>query len=224
MNLPTSSISRGPTLWPDQTIAKLKYVDYTTYYLVPTAATAREFYYRMNAPFNPINAGQGVSDVPGLQEYSALYSRYRVIASSIYVEFANTSTQPFDVAIGPYTATAAQPFGPNIVTPLDVKRAGANPYHKHKLICGGQFVTPTLGQYITMKKLVGDNGPQTDNTWAGTTGSGTVTSSTSPTQQTYWYVGGASHDNTPASSTLGLQMTVYITYYIHFYGRDFEFQ
>jgi len=219
-NYPTTDITRGPVLWADRTVAKLEYTDYTTIYAIPQTGIAREFYYRMNAPYSP--RGAGAETIPGLIEYSTMYSRYRVIASSIQATFQNTAGNVCDCVVAPYVTTAAQSFGPITSTADAVKTSFGNPYAK--VGYSAQYTTmPTLYNYITMEKLAGSVEPLTSENWAGTTGLGAGTAA-DPATQCYWYIGATTHDEVAMASTAGLQFIVKIRYWVEFYSRDFEYQ
>lgn len=226
MTYPTTALPRGPTLWPDRTVAKIQYTDYTTVSLIPTGIIANAYYYRMNYPYAP--RASGIEDTPGLAEYSEQYSRYRVLATSISVEVApavsgGVSNSPF-VVLAPYTAAGAQPFQV-ATTPDVVKISAGNPYAVSKFmpyngVSGLQAGNGKLYRYITMEKLHGGVDPLTTSTFAGSTGNGT--SPSAPSQQTYWYVAATTMDEIASTATTAF--IVKINYWVEFYARDFEYQ
>jgi len=219
MTYPTAQIPRGPTLWPDRTVARLQYTDYTTIYAIPLAGISAGYYYRLNSPFDPRGTGTpGTDEIPGMIEYANQYSRYRTLASSIRLQTFNTDPRPAFAVIAPYTAAAAFSFGPIATTPNDVKILSGNPYAKSR-ICT-DFLNNTLSQYITMEKLHGSTDPLTTATFAASTGAGSTP--TYPSQQVYWFVGHTMVDELAVGSVASCQMVVQINYWVEFYARDFE--
>lgn len=217
-------------------MAKLTFTDYDTFYALGfdtlPSANGTLTYYRMNAPLSPTGSGAGVVIPAGFTEYSAMYSRYRVVASSIRVEFDNTMQRdgdpllgPLDVFVTPYCVLSgsARTFGPNITSASDVKPYMGNPYTKkcqlaHAL---GAPTHRTLYNYISMEKAVGATDSLTCENYTGNTGAGVPSSGTNPSQLTYWLVGACTHNETLPNSG-NLSMLASVTYWVEFFGRDFE--
>lgn len=228
MNYPTTQVPRGPTLWPDRTVAILEYSDLDNFIAIPDTENAQQFYYRMNAIYNP--DGSGSSFIAGLSEYGAQYTRYRVLASSIRVAiYTQPAGAPLVTVLGPFAdATAnAQSFRVQS-TPDAVKQTVGNPYTTMKVI-GPQSTQssgdmPTLYKYISLQKLAGSTDPLTGDHWAGFTpgGSGTGTA-TDPSQLALWYFGLTTLDGTAVSSVTAPYFQTTIKYWVEFYGRTFEY-
>lgn len=234
------TIPRGPTLWPDRTVAKLTFTDYDTFYVLGVSSFPLQngtlTYYRMNAPLSPNGSTVGVVVPAGFSEYSALYSKYRVIASSIRCEFDNYMNGatggpdpgllgPVDVWVAPYTVLSGSPrtFGPNPTAAADVKQGMGNPYSKHCQLAhvDGGLNQRTLYNYISMEKAVGSSEARTSDSYAGLTGNGNTTAGTNPSSLTYWLVGACIHSEfTPGQGNVTILASV--TYWVEFYGRDFE--
>lgn len=67
MNYPTTTLTRGPRLWPDKMVVKLTYNDYDTIELLQddmAANTGNQFYYRANDIFFP-RGGVTSPAIPG---------------------------------------------------------------------------------------------------------------------------------------------------------------
>lgn len=201
-------------------VAKISYTDYTTINLIPAPNDSYEYFYRMNTPYYP-RTNISPEDTPGLVEYSNMYGRYRVRASSIRVTVNNPlAADMIDWVVAPYVGAATPSAFNGPSTPDAVKQSMGNPYAKSTFSLPGKGPS-TLYNYITMEKLVGSVEPATSDNWAAVTGSGGVTVPAVPAKLAYWYVAATSHAGLAVSENV--QFIVKINYWVEFYSRDFEF-
>lgn len=206
-------------------MAKLTYTDVSTVFLVgggDSAGSARAYYYRMNDPYHPRGSTIEAS-TPGLSEYSTMYTRFRVIASSIKVIVKNPGNQSVIATIFPYYADTGTSFTPltfqNSIMIDDSKAFSGNPYSKY-VICNSSANDrdTTLYQYISMTKLTGDPAAATSELYAGRTDP--AGGATPPQRLTYWAVTGGTYDELVSGQ--GTVMCVKITYWVEFFGRELE--
>lgn len=203
---PSTSIVRNPTLIPDRTFVKLKYVDNTVNALTfnnSPYSNIRHFY--GNAPFDP-DLSIGNWAIYGYNQWAALYNKVRCFSSKIRIKFYNVDADHvYRVCVVP---TDLVP-GDNVMNNIF---AQSQPYSKSRILpTKGDKSGGILTNYMSTVKMEGDKGAMYDVTFASN-----VTNL--PTNAWYWNVYGA---NMLGSSITGSPIitNIEIIYYCEFYSR-----
>lgn len=226
MNYPTTEVPRGPTLWPDRTVAKLEYLDLDNVVAIEDATQATRFYYCMNNPYNPDLSGS--TFIAGLSEYSSQYYQFRVLATSCRVSvYAQPGQKPLIITLAPFADnTLDVPAFRNISTSESVKQGAGNPYTRMKIIGANSTQSsgdvPTIYQYISMQKLLGSSSALTSDTYAGYTGGTGGGTAIAPSNLTYWSLGVSTLDGTNVGDQGPLFQTK-ICYWVEFYSRIYQY-
>lgn len=183
---------------PNRIRTKLKYI---TGLQLTSTATAANYVYRGNSCFDPDFTGTG-SQPGGFDELAAIYSKYRVISSSIKLLARNAtdgSTEPVMGYIIPR---------PNADTEASYTDTLVEPYVKRALlpnIAGGYM--KTISNYATTRKILGRDAKTFDS-------AALVTAN--PSLQWFWTV---SADAVLGGVDMNVQGVVELTYYVEFYER-----
>lgn len=183
---------------PNKIRTKLKYI---TGLQLTSTATAANYVYRGNSCFDPDFTGVG-SQPGGFDELAAIYSKYRVISSSIkFLARSGTSdtTQPVMGYIIPR---------PNADTEATYTDTLVEPYVKRALLPNlNAGYMKTISNYATTRKILGRDAKTFDS-------AASVTAN--PSLQWFWTV---SADAVLGGMDMDVQGVIELTYYVEFYER-----
>lgn len=188
------------TGFSDTTFVKLNYVDRLT---LSPGATYCQYTFRGNSLFDPDYTGTGHQPMY-FDQYTAIYNKYRVLASSITIDAADVSgdsalymicTPNTDVL----TATSI---------PLVMEQTGSVAPRMIPIAQRGPM--PKLKLFATTRKVMGlSKGEINDDTYSATSGA-------NPSNIWYWNIFFSSVDDV---HHVIASVIVKLTYYVQFYDR-----
>lgn len=190
-------VVRGPLSTPDRLLVKLKYAEL----IRMTGLTAQSFVFRGNSCFDPNQSGVGAQP-NGFDEWSALYTRYRVFASKIKCNVVNQ-----DAAAGAMFVLMPSDSLAPIAT---INSTAGNAYVKTLVLgCATGNDKGVVSSYMSTKAMRGENISQEDDYSALTTAN--------PAKQWYHILQVNSIDQSITSVDIGV--FVEIVYYTEFFRR-----
>jgi len=180
---------------PDSFFTHLNY-DFHNYQLLATAASGT-LLVAGNSAYDPDKTGAGHQPL-GYDQFSLLYTRYRVHGSQILLTLLRADNQ----CVISMTPTI------DSTVPATVNDSLESPYNKRMVISSSVFKMSTNSSMMT-KKLWGFTNIEQDDLFS------TLTNN-DPTRIWYWKIQAQSWDG---SSTTSLWIEARITYDIEFFGR-----
>lgn len=191
-----SSLSlRGVSVMPDTLFCKLRYSDVANMANVSGSGT---LVYSLNSAFDPDVTGVGHQPL-GFDEWSAFYSHYEVLGSSIRADpQATTGVNPIQIALFP-----SRDDIPQIIT-----TSREQPYSKisnYTSSTGAQFAS--LSNYMSVKKFEGRSTNSIN--FAAATNS-------NPSTRFYWILNA---QDTSGGDISTVTWQIDIVYYIKFFRR-----
>ncbi len=183
---------------PDSLLVKLRYPQVQTQALAVTGFNS----FRGNGAFDPDSTGGG-QQPGGFDQWSGLYSHYRVLASSIELNIVNEAAVATQVTVFPTLSN---------VTPTTYQNSTVIPYKKQILLSGkGGRDNAFIKNYITTSKIVG-----LSSMAINAEDDFQVLISANPANQWFWGIFSSSLDGT---TDINIDYTVNVTYYIRFEDR-----
>lgn len=203
-------VKRLPTISPDSIVVCMKYSDYFNFASGGAAAHVTTPF-RMNGAYDPVVAVGG-GTCSGWNEWSAIYGRYRVLASKIKVWGYNTCATPLIFSIFSRNSTdtalasAVEIQQKSMEYGKDVRATRVIPH------TGNGMAHPEfrLKMYKTIKGVEGSK-DYDDEAY-------TAAMSTTPVNQTYWDVNVVAMDGVAVSITCNALVQIY--YYVKLYQRN----
>lgn len=195
----------NPLIVPDRALTKLVFPDARG--LTSTAGAIETYVYSGNDVFDPNYTGVG-GQPTGYDKWISFYRFYKVYASKIQLIFHNV------IALG----TQGASFYCGVIANQDPSLAVATvpemaslPYTKMRIFHVGAGACK-ISNYMTTEKIYGLNkkAVEVDTSYAAL-----VTGS--PTSEWYWNIVVQTGD---MATTAAVQVSVRITYYVEFYGRN----
>lgn len=195
----TNSITKsvqGPTVISDKQFVKMKYSVPFTITEVSTSFS--------NGFFIGNGFDNNATLPPGIQNWAAFYSKFRIFGSKLKMTFANEGVQNLQVGI------LARADNTVSLTQLNVMN---QPYCKWKMIApaGGGNNVKTVKMFMKSKKMFGQKVTQEDDyqgsfTYVG----GNFSNAVDPNTQWYWEYFVTSDVNTGVSMKVVCELTFYI--------------
>lgn len=213
MNKISTHIYRNlPTLWPDKTLIKMKYVDTNSITLTfaQNSQVPQTLRYRVNSLYDPNIATALEQPIAGFAELAAMYTSYRVHAAKMSVRAESASGSVPTLAV---CTLANQNNFPS--TYLQTLASIGNPYTVWDMMGLGVGASGlTLENYCKMDKLAGTKNISTDMGY-----SSAVT--TNPLYQLYGFVTMSPTFATGAGYSVAI--VIEIEFWAEFFGREVEF-
>lgn len=213
MNQISTHVYRNlPTLWPDKTMIKMRYVD--TANPVISFAQAQiapiTVRYRVNSLYDPNILVALEQPIAGFSELAEMYTSYRVHAAKINVRAESAS--------GNVPTLAVCSFSPQLNFPTALSStltSIGNPYTVWDMMGLGVGASGLhLENYVKLDKLAGTKNINTDMGYSSAT-------STNPVYQLYGWVTFAPPYAAPSAYSIGV--VVEIEFWAEFFGREIEF-
>ncbi len=185
---------KGPLSAPDKLMVKLKYTEL----FQMAGVTSQQHVFRGNSCFDPNSSGIGLQP-NGFDEWSALYTRYRVHASKIKLMLVNNQAAGVLFSLQPSDSPS---------TSGNLSAASGNPYNVTKILgCAQGMDRTVINNYITTKAMRGENISQEDDYSAPTTAN--------PARQWFWLM----INNGTSGNDVDVSVFLEITYYTEFFRR-----
>lgn len=207
----TLTLSGANRIMPENFHTILEVLDTTNTTLGTGGGTTAGAVYTGNGVYD-YTTTVGNSDVPGYTALSAFYRNWRVKAVRVDFQASNTSANPviMQVAMFPLGSTAF----PSWTT---LRQLSANKWAKEKLLSAkGGNDTAKLSLYVPFAEFIGST-YNTDLDWTGTTNSSGSTAG-NPANRLEARVYALSADGTTVVAASALNISVNLTYYVHFFG------
>lgn len=198
-----SVIVRGPAQQPDRLYVKLRYAQNVN--LSDNSSSTVDQIFRANGCFDP-DFSLGGLQPNGFDQWSALYTRYRVHASKIQVKLVTATADPQNsMYVTMIPSTSALPVGTSIEGLL------GNSYCKWQLLGPetGNSVT-SLSNYVKISAFLGKEGVKYDDV-------NQAEISANPVRQVYWQFRAQTADGVIGVPALNCMFI--ITYFVEFFAR-----